>query len=344
MRSPLTLFLLASLAVADEPEPRDFEVVPPTDEWSVLPPDRDDVQAYLKTEFADSNPKAIAEVRVMVVKATGTLASKGLDAIASEWATTIESDLGKPLNLAEGKATLGGEEAWFRDLKYEAAHLTWYLARRGKSLYVLHVFRTNRAVGDATLEEQIARIRDSFAFRRTVEEGPPKPPPIEDEALARTVMRFDHWRLECTKPEGLVNVAPEKFDEAERRNSVVAKFERTDGQTRIVVRIYAQSKSAQTSTIEELAARKVKLFEGRYDKAHRKPPERDEAWKPPLAEKAIVLKLTGQRTTLEITRWYLAQCRNDRQYQIEIYVAGAGEDRWSAQIGELVQGFRPLRE
>jgi hypothetical protein len=155
---------------------------------------------------------------------------------------------------------------------------------------------------------------------------------------------FDHWRFECVKPEGLVQVPPEKFGDAERQSGVVAKFERKAAQSLILVRIYAQSRSAQRFTLDQLAEQKLKRFEETYEKGSRQQPKRDDAFKFPMAEQAIHLELVGRKAMSQTTRWILAQCRNDRQYQIEIFVTGGDRDRWGEEIRDLLSGFRPLPE
>jgi hypothetical protein len=353
VRRLLALLLLVAPASAEKPavtdEARNFEVSVPegSEDWDLRPPDGDDTRAYFRTVFADTG--AIAEVRVMVYAVSEKLASKDLAAIVAEWAPGIESRLAEPRTVAEGKATLGGEEACFRDVRGGDARLTWHLARRGRFLYVFHVLRMQEAVEDADVEEQVAKIRGSFRLLKGVEPDavPPEPPPIPDKIpaalLARATLKFEYWRFECVKPEGLVHVPPEKLDAAERDSGVVAKFERTGGPSTMMVRIYARAKSTQKFTIEELAKQKLKRFEEAYDEARRKTPVRDDAWKFPMAEKAIRLELTGRRTAVQVTRWYLAQCRNGRQYQIEIFVAGDG-DEWAAQVRDVVEGFRSLPE
>jgi hypothetical protein len=349
MRHALPVLLLAAAAAADGPKPvgdgKTFELpVPEGDEWIPGQPDGQ-AKALLRTEFADSDPKATAELRVMTYPLPTALAAKGLDAIARDWAPTIEGPFQSPTKVEEGASELGGEEAWFRDVRTAWARLTWHLARKNEVLYVFHVIRTNKAVDDKDLEEQLARMRGSFRYLapppKPDEPRPPEPPQVE-EKLPRETLKFEHWRLECVKPEGLRSVPPAEFDEAEQASGVRAKFERADGQSRILVRIYAQSAALQRYTIEQLAEQKLERFAGAYAETHRNPPVRDDEWKPPLAERAIRLVLVGRARTVHVTRWHLAQCRNDRQYQVEIYVAGDPE-RWSEEIKEILDGFRPVK-
>jgi hypothetical protein len=338
--------LLVAAAAAGAPETSDFELSPPAgNDWEVRTPDRADVKALYRTEFADTNPKAWAEVRVILAPLAKNLDGKGLDGIARAWAESLEGTFPDVRRVDEGKAALGGEEAWYRDVRNDFARLTWHLVRRGTTVYLFHVLRTNEAVDDARVEEEIAGMRASFRFLAPVApEPPPRPPePPPAKVEPRATLTLDFWRLEYVKPEGLVRVPPEELDETEEKSGVVAKLRGTGDQTLILVRIYAQSGRGQKATIDELAEEKIRRFRERYDEAHRHAVRRDPAWKPPLAERTIGLELIGRGRTTEITRWYLAQCRNDRQYQVEILVAGDPE-RWSAAIRDLLDGFRPLRD
>ncbi len=323
----------------------EFELtLPEGDDWEARKPDGESTKAFYETEFADSNPTAIAQVRVMTYALGGELLEKSLDAIAREWAPIVESEFKEPKSVREGAARLGDRDAWSRDVRTDTARLTWHLARAGKVLFVFHVIRTNKACDDQDLEEEIAAMRATFRFLVKEEAdapGPPKPPLDLEKGEPRKTIAFDHWRFACVKPEGLVNVPPERFSDVERKGGVVARFERKDGQSLIMVRIYAQSKSAQRLTLDQLAEQKLKRFEETYEKGKRHPPKRDDAYKFPMAERAILLDLVGRKTTTQTTRWILAQCRNDRQYQIEIFVTGGDENRWSSEIRDLLDGFRP---
>ena len=66
------------------------------------------------------------------------------------------------------------------------------------------------------------------------------------------------------KPLGLVNVPPDKFDEAEKKAGIFAKFEGRKEQAKIVVRLWAQSRASQKFTIDQLIAQKLERFEEAY--------------------------------------------------------------------------------
>lgn len=352
MRSRLLPLLLAVVAAAENPPSAPEVTLPDGDEWETAKPDRRGVAALYRTEFADSDPKAIAEVRVMIYPLSAAHEKKELEAIASDWAALVESELPEGRLVKEEASKLGDADAWKRDLKNDWARLTWYLARKGKHLYVFHVIRTYRAVEDERVEEQVTAMRASFRFPAEAEpeaegaggteEGrPPEPPPVEEEK--RESLKFAHWRLECVKPEGLHSVPPQEFDRYETDSGVIARFEARGDQAVIMIRIYARSKASQRFSIDQLAEQKLTRFEQKYDDAHRQEPRRDEKIDLPMAKRVIFLELKGRKRTIETTRWYLAQCQNDRQYEIEIYVASGDPDRWAEEIRDLIAGFRPVR-
>jgi hypothetical protein len=339
--------LLLSVAAAAA----DFELPPKGDDWEALKPDREGVRTLLRTEFPGN--EGYAEVRVMTYPLSEALAKKSLEAIARDWAAGMEEPFPEPRTVAEGKATLGDREAHGRDVRAQPGRLTWHVARAGKLLFVFHVIRTGRAVDDKDLDEEIASMRAAFRFLVKEEaappkEGaspkdparPPKPPPVEPEPARK--LEFAHWRFECVKPLGLALIPEEKFDKLERDAGVVAKFEARREQALILVRIYAQSRTAQRFTIDELAEQKIERFEETFDEGKRLPPVRDDAFKFPMAERAIRLELSGRKAAAQTTLWLLAQCRNDRQYQVEVMSIGAPGE-WDATIRAVVDGFRPHR-
>lgn len=357
----------ADKAVKDEAA--NFEIAVPPEkatDWDELPTgDRKDLKAHFKTEFTDTEPLAWAEVQVILTPLKKDLATRGLDAIAGQWAMQMEGCLTSTRDLKEGKATLGGQEAYFRDVKgdYQAGagpgHVTWYVTRMGKFVYVLYVLRTFKAVDDKGLEEEIGKIRDSFKFLKIEEvkadpkakdglQGPAgggasatKGP--DPELLVREELKFDHWKLKLVKPEGLLSVPPDKFDKSETDNHVIVKLSRQGEQTNCLIRVYAQLEKTQRYTIDQLAETTIKYFNQKYNEKSRKEPEVEKDYKKfPLAKDAIKMKLVGRRTVPEVSTWYFAQCKNGRQYQIEIYLTGAeGEQAWKNQVDDFMKNFKP---
>ncbi len=352
-------------------EASNFEVAVPPEkagDWDKVALDekRKDLKAHFRTEFTDTEPLATAELQVILFPLKKDLATRGLDAISGQWAPAMEGVITNPRDLKEGKTTLGGQDAYFRDVKGDlavdggAVHVTWHVTRMGRFLYIVYAVRRYKAVGDEGLEAEIGKIRDSFKFLKIEEvkadpkakgEGGPVGPAGAGEAkgpdpelLVREEMKIDHWKVKFVKPEGLLNTPTEKFDESEIANHIIAKFTRSGEQTNILIRVYAQLEKAQKYTIEQLAENCVKNFKQTYNEKNRKEPEIEKDYKKfPLAKDAIMIKLVGRRTVPEIKFWYIAQCKNGRQYQLEIYVTGAeGEKTWKNQVDDFLKGFKPL--
>jgi hypothetical protein len=360
------------IAIRDEAS--NFEISLPPEkagDWDKMEPkDRKDIKAHFRTVFTDTEPLATAEVQLILFPINRDLATRSLESIAKQWASSMEGCLANPRDLKEDKATLGGQEAYFRDVKGDLVndsglgHVTWHIARMGKSLYVLHVVRTHKAVGDTGLEEEIVKIRDSFKFLKIEEvkadpkakkgEGPAGPAGAgagsgkdqgpDPALLTREEMKLDYWRLKFVKPEGLLNVPPDKFDESEVANHCIAKFSRSAEQSTILIRIYAQLDKNQQYTIEQLADRSLKSFKQTFNEKSRLPEEIEKDYKKfPMAKDAIRMKLVGRRTTPEVLLWYFAQCKNGRQYQIEVHFWGGEAERYyKSQLDDFMKSFKPL--
>ena len=167
----LVLLVLAPAAPGAETirdEAANFENSPPpdaADDWDsvAIPGDRKDIKAHYKTSFADSDPPAVGEVQLIVHPLSSDYAAKSLEHIAAQWADAMEGSIQNPRDLKQGKTTLGGEEAYFRDVQGDygsgVAHITWYVTRMGKAIYVLHMIRTYRAVGNRELEAEVHVVR-----------------------------------------------------------------------------------------------------------------------------------------------------------------------------------------
>jgi len=377
---PLLLLLAvapAGLAGSDEgtvrSEALNFEIsMPDSIDWERGPqPDNQAVKVLFLTSYADSDPPAVCEVQLLVIPLTKDQVHMKLENLARQWSESLEGAVTNPRELKEEPDKLGDQDAFMRDVKGDyisgIAHITWYLTRMGQYAYVLYAIRTFQAVGDEQLEDEIKEIRDSFKFLKVVEVSSPKKPDknagkppvpggagagtkgeeIDPETIKKEKLDFDYWRFECIKPEGLLNVDTETLTESEKTNHVVAKFERTAEQTRIMIRVYAQIDKAQRWTLEQLAERYLKSFETTFpEEKQRLEPVIDKDYKKfPMAKEAIYMKLVGRRSVPETYFWYLGQCKNDRQYQIEIYVTGAtGEKAWEKQIEDFIKGFKPKKK
>ena len=64
----------------------------------------------------------------------------------------------------------------------------------------------------------------------------------------------------------------------------------------------------------------------------------------PMAKKAIRIDLTGRRNVTIKRTWILANCKNDRQYQIEIYLTGTqGTKVFGKTIEKFLKDFKPVK-
>ncbi len=106
-----------------------------------------------------------------------------------------------------------------------------------------------------------------------------------------------------------------------------------------MIRVYARTKQ-QAWRLEALHAARRKQV--RQDYAGRQLREVKDAprWKPPLAKKVLQFVIVGKRTVAETRRFHVMDCRNDRQYEVEIYATG----NWDHEIGEFLENFRPVKK
>ncbi|MHC5032140.1 MAG: hypothetical protein ACYTGU_14890 [Planctomycetota bacterium] len=303
--------------------------VTPKSEW----------KAHFRTYFRNAPTPSEVDLMLMVrrAKPKGTLKEA-----AQRLRGPLEKAVAKATRRRTSAAELAGEPCLVVDVSGTGAgsrlHLTWRVARRGDKLYVLYARRTNEAIGDPGIEKEIAKIVGTFRFLRPAAPPPPAEPPPKPKTpppAPRKEYRLPHWRLECVKPAGLREVPPEELDKA---NGVILRFEGHAEQSRCLVRIYARLRSSSRRlSVDELARRKI----ARFKKNHA---ERTEPvtvrWKVPLARRALRLELTARKLTPEVTRWYLADCRNDRQYEIEIITTG---EAWEARVKKLLAGFQPRK-
>lgn len=343
----LLTVLLVSVTLASPPkangtirdEKLGFEITLPKEvDWerSATRPDSP-WKAHFRTYFRDAAMPSEADLRLLVVSSGPR---ESLKEAAERLRPTFEKAVTETARRKQIEAKLDGEPCVVVDLVGKGGatryHVTWRVARLGGRLYVLSAHRTNEAIGDAGIEKELAGIIGTFRFLRR-QEPPPAPPPSPDVSppTPRKEYRLAHWRLECVKPAGLKEVPPEELD---KRNGVILRFEGRAEQTRCLVRIYAHlHATARRVPLDELARRKVARFQEQH--ARRLEPVTGR-WKLPLARRALRLKLTAKRLVPEVTRWFLADCRNERRYEIEIITTGQA---WEAAIAELLERFQPRR-
>jgi len=374
MRKAVFLLLLASglFALPEEKggvksEEFNFEIRAPEDsvDWEVKELSEEQVaaswQAHLYTEFADSDPPTYSDVVVRVMPMASENIRLGLDKIARKWEEAMEGFLDHKRDRTTKAGKLGDQDCWIVDVKGDFGsgihQRTWLLAKMGKFMYVIHVDRNFKAIGDELLEEEIQAILGSFKFLRIEklekhkdakkEDAPGEAGPgskvakkkVDPELLKKEKFNEPFWRFKMVKPEGLVKL---KVAEQDARQDIKYLFMHDKDNSRLQIRIYAQTEKAKKWTVDQLLDYKLEYFQKEVKVA--KDPKIDKKYKFPLAKKAIKIELTGRSTTTIRRIWILAQCKNDRQYQIEIYLTGAnGPQVWDKTIAAFLKGFKPFK-
>lgn len=328
---------LACLLLLLAPEEALFTIPERLPGWTKAAPDPDHpaIRASFRTEMA--------EIRVTV--GPGTLEA---------WKERARGMFGEVSKEEGGKGTLGGQECVLLDLRGKreghALRVTSRLARRGGRMFELAVIRWDDLLDDEEIDEDAAKVVAAFAFLvepdpepapETAPESAPAPPSPPEP---RREVRLDFWKLRCVKPEGMVEVPASGFDDAERRAGVVLRFQGERPGSRLVARVYAQSrKTERWHPIERLLRERIDQFE-REEAAQRAEPEVGDRWKLPLAEETRTLRLSRIRQGKEVNLWWFAECSNGRQYQLQLFVSGGdGERTWRKEIAEIVEGLVPVR-
>lgn len=323
-----------------------------------------EVKAWFRTEFADSDPVAYADVRLIVQGLTRENAKMPLGQLAAKWKAPLEGHLEHPRDRKEGTGTMGGQECWTVDVKgdYEAGihQRTWMLARMGVYSYLLIIDRCYRAVGDDQLEGEIQEIVGSFKFLKEIKleggkasgggdpppgaggPGPPKDPnepKIDPELLKEEKIDEDFWRFECVKPEGMIK---EPVTETDNKAGIKAKFSARKEGSGIYIWIYADTEQGKKHTLEQLCESNNKHFAESRKAA--KEPLFDRKYKVPLAKDCFKVDLIGRRVTTEFETWIYAECENERQYRIQILTTGTtSRDLFKVQIEKFLKSFTPKK-
>ncbi len=341
------------------------------------------IRAYFHSPFADSDPPAAAHYSIIAWPLPKEFLKANLDKIAAKWGSAWDGNLANPRERTATQGKLGkGEKAvdcYTVDVQgdYEAGihRITYTLAKQGKYLYVHLVQRSYIAVADQQLAEEIDEIRNSFDFLRVEKvdagkeaggsdapggpggaAGPGKKEEekIDPEKLKTERFKFEAdalWKFECVKPDDLLNIPYDTLTPAEKdSNNVKLKFERARDQNRITIRISAQTDAAKQWTIEQLLQHKLDNFKKLYEGKQSKEPEIDKNYKFPLSKEAVKAKeciridLVGKRALNERTIWILFDCKNERQYQIEIFLQGSeAVNMWKRQVDLFLKEFKTLK-
>ena len=351
---PMMLLALAGAATADEDlkvrnKKHNFEIKGPRSsmDWVQIKEMHRDAKARFQLDLPDAEIFARADVTVWVIPAS----TKNPPEM---WRKSMESEFKAVEKRADRREELAGETWQVFDARgghqVGKMHLEWRHLRKGDFVYVLAVRRYNEAIEDEPTDEEINEILASFRFLRTVETPSEESvPEIDPELLKRKHMEWVHWRLKAVKPEGLVTVKTADLDQAERENGVIARF---DGhlpkqQTMIMIRIYAHRKGVgRWKTLNETMRLRLTQWQERVPKEQRKEPEYEfNKWKPPLAKEMLRMRLLALGKSRQTTRWYLAECSNGVQYEIEIYFTGTlGGELWKSRIDDFLKHFRPQRK
>ena len=346
--------LLFEIALPQDLDAWDLE--PITDKSRAL-------KAHFQTVFDDQ--AGSAAVRFFASGDGGVAPERGVAPFLERYTEAMEQAVPSPLSRESAKVDLAGIE-WTRiNLRSADTHITWWIARRARLVYVLHAIRFRRAVDDEEVEEEIQAILETLKLL-----DPPRPPktgkpdssttpsdpgpPAEDgvvdaAALEQRTLTREFQRLELVKPAGLVELAPTRFDESERASRVIVRLDGRDRkeQSLCLIRVYAWPKKATGyRPIERVADRRIEEWRTRTAENRRKEPEIEKnPWKPPLWKRSLSVKLVAKRKTRETARWLFVECRNGIQYHLEIFVTGTrGEQLWKPQVDAFLEGFKPLKE
>ena len=357
-------------SVTERNEKFNFEISTPSNEdWEFKPLDESknpNVKARLMTWYADTEPQATAQVELHVMPLSRTDMRFSYEKQIERWKESLEGFLGNPRDRVAGLVQIAGVEGYKVDVKgdYLAGihQITYYVARNGKLQYLLYVTRNYDAVGDEWLEEEIQEIVTSFKFI-TIEKpevdakakgdavpdagsgqgGPtPKEKEIDPELLAIKRYDLNFWRFKCVKPEGLLEM---ELSDTEKQQGIKLKFQNDKDFSRLMIRIWADTDKNARFTLEKLLETRIDEFK-QYDNVKQMlDPEIDKRFDLPMKKDAIRLDMTG-RSTMRLHRtWILADCRNERQYQLEIYLSGSnGEQVWGRAIEEFLKDFEPYKD
>ena len=346
MRGLSFLFVLAAAFAGDgtiKNEEFNFEITIPGEgiDWKSLAPPKDKpfIKVHFKTAFPDGSS---AEIQLMVLDIGR---KKRAADLVERWKDTLEGERTPDHSRVAHPDKLGGRDAETVDLKEKTRHVTYTVAPVGRRAYVFYVVRTGTAIGDADVEEEIDGCRASFKFLREVVEpdSPEEDAKPDPEELKRKEIVLEFWRLTLVKPEGMVRVATASFDASERTNSLVFKCKGL-GEERCTIRVFAVVKGLKAyRPVKAFVDLRLKQFRETYPEKWRKE-EHHKKWPVLLAKKAPWLKLVGRRKVTETIYWYFAECKNDRLYQIQIFLPGAAEKHWKAQIDDFLKNFKPSRK
>ena len=346
-------------------ETLNFEVRLPPDsiDWKIEPiPEalrKQGHAVWFRTVFADSDPEASADFKLIVLPLHRDFVRMDIAKISTRWAEGMESHLSNPRDRKESSGKFGEVEYRMVDVKgdYLAGihRRTWIVAKNGKLLYLIYVDRSYRAVSDDLVEEEVQAILKSFRFLKVLkvekhakgtkqgavpDAGGPAGKKIDPELIKKERFKEPFWRFSCVKPEGLLN---KKLSEDNKKRNMKYFFGADKQGSRLWMMIYAQTDKAKRYTLEQLMDQRLTWWKSEVKVS--KEPKIDKKYRFPLAKKALRIDLVGRVNTTRKRTYIFADCKNGRQYILEIYYSGTqGQKLWGKTIERFIKGFKPRKK
>ncbi len=330
-------------------------------DWETMPLNTEanpHAKAHFRTFIADSEPPADADVQLLVKPLAVGQDKVTLKKIADNWRNAFEGHLTNLHDRTEQLGKFGGAECYETDLKGVGGegvhHRSWLLARMGKYLYVYVVDRRHAAVGDESIESEIKTIRQSFRFLREEKPtgeggdgdapvpgaGPKKPAGdvIDPALLKQEKLNEDFWRFECIKPAGFVR---DVLRDEDKSAHVKFRFTAKNPEGALcIIYLYIDTTASAKYTLEQLKASAIKYFTANSETAKIKT-EEDNYKGVPMSKKALMWEAVKVGSAVIKEKWILADCKNDRQYQIRIYTISNGDQIFKDQIEAFLKSFKP---
>lgn len=374
-RAFASCLLLAGATFAEEEgvfksEELNFEIRLPEDsvDWEFKEFDKEahkTLRVWLYSPYADSD--AYASVQVFAQKMPSAMVRKKLEKIADKWQSSLEGDLANPRKRKDGIDQWAGVDTYHCDVEGDVGSgihtRRWLLLRNGEYLYTIIVDRHLGATKDEDLGAEIEAILKSFKFgeirklkgdRKVKEDDAPETPggkkgdnkktePVGDpEKLKEAPFQMDFWRFKCVKP---ANVLEQALSENDTKNAIKVWWVGEVNTVRLGIRVYVWSLKNKTFTLDKLVETRKEAFKKRVK--DQKEPKLDEHYAKQVqqAKKAYLLELLGRSTRRERWIYLMAECKNDRQYMVEIYSMGDTSDKvWGKAIDAFLKSFEPLKE
>ncbi|MEM8885468.1 MAG: hypothetical protein AAGD14_15490 [Planctomycetota bacterium] len=344
-----------------------FEIRLPEDsvDWEVKPidPDKDDkrLRAHLYTEFADS--ASYASVHIYAQKMPGSMVRKKIGRIADDWRKYLEGDLENQSDRKEIIEDWAGVETYKAQLKGirgTGPHFRrWFLTRNGSFLYTIIVNQHGEAVKDDAIKEEIDAILKNFKFleirklkgdRKTKKADAPggdeggksdEGPKGDPEKLKEKKIESSFWRFKAVKPQGML---VQEITDKNAENGIKAYWQGDINNVRAGVRIYAWSLKDKKFTLDKLLESKQKWWKDRV-KSSLEPKLNKKYKHGKLTKKGYRAEFIGRSTRRERWIYLLLECKNDRQYQVEIWTMGDTRDKtWGKKIDKFIKSFEPLKK